>query len=493
MAETSTKAMWLHEGSNQRRLMVGGRNLGHIQGQPTAHSGTKWYGWANGESLGEHIREHEAMCAVERILISHGHLQRRDAVALNIETPAEPNPNAHPANLAAVEVKPLSQRLKEREESDAVAKDIAARAGVSLATLAEGLGPKATDAEIAQVAQAVVMQADVINQLDRTITKNMAVVGLGDLKGRQAEVVIIDDPFEPILTNAERDTDPIDSALAAPQSVEELDRNMGIQPRSVVGDTLKKMGYPEGVANEMTKEQERRRQSDKVRDFSLVAMIRKQKEWSEKTFGPGTRLQGVLNHIRKELTEIEDSHGLDTYEWIDILILVIDGAMRAGHSPEDFVTALMQKVEINHQREWPDWRQFDQNTPIEHDRSKDKANVDPLPGGVPIISPEAAEQWAKRVEDAGLWPKDKAVTNTYAVGRHIGDGKHETIVSVDPGALEGDKAMGVVAAKQADGTLAILGMGEAKVPPDVPHGTAMIGGRLYALAEDGSVGARLSP
>ena len=35
--------------------------------------------------------------------------------------------------------------------------------------------------------------------------------------------------------------------------------------------------------------------------MNLLEHLRRQREWSESTFGPGNRTQGVLDHIRKEL------------------------------------------------------------------------------------------------------------------------------------------------------------------------------------------------
>ena len=39
--------------------------------------------------------------------------------------------------------------------------------------------------------------------------------------------------------------------------------------------------------------------------FDLIAHLRRQREFSEKAFGPGPRTQAVMDHIRKELAEIE--------------------------------------------------------------------------------------------------------------------------------------------------------------------------------------------
>ena len=99
--------------------------------------------------------------------------------------------------------------------------------------------------------------------------------------------------------------------------------------------------------------------------FNLVQHLTRQHTWSEKTFGPGARVQGVLDHIRKELGEIEENPG-DLYEWIDIVILALDGAWRAGYSPDEIALALAMKQEANEARKWPDWRTADPDKAIEH-------------------------------------------------------------------------------------------------------------------------------
>jgi len=104
--------------------------------------------------------------------------------------------------------------------------------------------------------------------------------------------------------------------------------------------------------------------------FNLIKHLIRQKEFSEKTFGPGARTQGVLDHIRKELKEIEASPK-DITEWIDVIILTFDGAWRAGWKPEDIVAALVEKQEKNEGRTWPNWKTSDPNKAIEHDRTKD--------------------------------------------------------------------------------------------------------------------------
>jgi hypothetical protein len=104
--------------------------------------------------------------------------------------------------------------------------------------------------------------------------------------------------------------------------------------------------------------------------FDFIAHLERQRGWSEKTFGPGARTQGVIDHIRKELTEIE-ANPADISEWIDVVILALDGAWRAGHSPAHIVEALAAKQAKNESRQWPDWRTQPADKAIEHDRRHD--------------------------------------------------------------------------------------------------------------------------
>ena len=92
-----------------------------------------------------------------------------------------------------------------------------------------------------------------------------------------------------------------------------------------------------------------------------------QREWSERTFGPGSRLLGVLDHIRKELAEIEDNP-TDVAEWVDVIILGFDGALRAGWEPQQIIDAIKAKQAKNEARRWPDWRTMSADEAIEHVR-----------------------------------------------------------------------------------------------------------------------------
>lgn len=106
--------------------------------------------------------------------------------------------------------------------------------------------------------------------------------------------------------------------------------------------------------------------------FDLVAHLRRQAAFSDRTFGPGKRVDGVCDHIRKELVEVQQSGG-SLAEWVDVIILGLDGAWRSGATPEQIVTAIEAKQSKNECRRWPDWRTADASKAIEHDRSGEVA------------------------------------------------------------------------------------------------------------------------
>lgn len=109
--------------------------------------------------------------------------------------------------------------------------------------------------------------------------------------------------------------------------------------------------------------------------FDLVVHLRRQREFSLKTFGPGRRTNGVLDHIRKEILEVEKDPG-DLKEWVDLILLALDGAWRCGvtdekpegNEPELIALHIRDKQTVNEGRKWPDWRTFHPDEAIEHER-----------------------------------------------------------------------------------------------------------------------------
>ena len=93
-----------------------------------------------------------------------------------------------------------------------------------------------------------------------------------------------------------------------------------------------------------------------------VAHLERQSESSARTFGPGRRTKGLLDHISRELREIEAKPD-DISEWADLLILAFD-----WHSAADIIRAVKDKQMANEARAWPDWRDRSEDEAIEHER-----------------------------------------------------------------------------------------------------------------------------
>ncbi len=89
-----------------------------------------------------------------------------------------------------------------------------------------------------------------------------------------------------------------------------------------------------------------------MNEFDLVSYITRQREWSGRTFGAGKRTGGIIEHITKEIAEIKTDPS-DPMEWVDVVILALDGAWRAGWSPREIVDGLAAKQRINFARTWP--------------------------------------------------------------------------------------------------------------------------------------------
>ena len=102
--------------------------------------------------------------------------------------------------------------------------------------------------------------------------------------------------------------------------------------------------------------------------FDLIAHLHRQREFSYRTFGEELNLGRVISHLRKEIEEVA-ADSKDIFEWIDLMILTMDGAYRSGHSPEQIVAALEEKQSINETRKWPDPTTIPLGQPVEHIRN----------------------------------------------------------------------------------------------------------------------------
>lgn len=100
--------------------------------------------------------------------------------------------------------------------------------------------------------------------------------------------------------------------------------------------------------------------------YDLVSHLDAQRTWSKETFGPGPRVDGVLDHMEKEMEEVRQNPE-DVEEWIDLAMLSFDGAWRSGAEPSKIVQVFCLKLDKNMAREWPDWKNTDTSKAIEHE------------------------------------------------------------------------------------------------------------------------------
>ncbi|EAP4557083.1 restriction alleviation protein, Lar family [Salmonella enterica] len=74
--------------------------------------------------------------------------------------------------------------------------------------------------------------------------------------------------------------------------------------------------------------------------------------WSQSTFGDVGPI-GPLKHLSKEALEAAAEPG-DLSEWADMQFLLWDAQRRAGISDEQINQAMVEKLAVNKQREWPE-------------------------------------------------------------------------------------------------------------------------------------------
>lgn len=100
--------------------------------------------------------------------------------------------------------------------------------------------------------------------------------------------------------------------------------------------------------------------------MTVAEYLSRQEGWSSRTFGHGTRALGITSHIRKELAEIE-AKPHDLTEWVDVVILAMDGYWRHGGNPENLMADLVAKQAKNFARTWPSHAPEDEA--VEHVRT----------------------------------------------------------------------------------------------------------------------------
>jgi hypothetical protein len=120
---------------------------------------------------------------------------------------------------------------------------------------------------------------------------------------------------------------------------------------------------------------------------TLIDHLTRQIVFSKGTFGINNRLNGLLDHISKELIEIkteidncQNKSGQEkiSNEFVDVVILALDGLWRSVQLEYPYLRTddianisasyIFDKQNKNENRVWPDWRTTDSNKAIEHVR-----------------------------------------------------------------------------------------------------------------------------
>lgn len=87
--------------------------------------------------------------------------------------------------------------------------------------------------------------------------------------------------------------------------------------------------------------------------------------WSLRVFGEGRQTAGLTGHIEKEIEEVRAKPD-DLAEWVDVMMLAMDGYLRHGGTVGSLLTDLVAKQDENFRRRWPPAGGGDE--PAEHDR-----------------------------------------------------------------------------------------------------------------------------
>ncbi|ENU8846971.1 dATP/dGTP pyrophosphohydrolase domain-containing protein [Salmonella enterica] len=92
---------------------------------------------------------------------------------------------------------------------------------------------------------------------------------------------------------------------------------------------------------------------DEIDELQEREQIRREHaEWSDVTFGDVGPV-GPLKHLSKEALEAA-AEPEDLSEWADMQFLLWDAQRRAGISDEQITQAMVEKLAVNKQREWPE-------------------------------------------------------------------------------------------------------------------------------------------
>ena len=111
----------------------------------------------------------------------------------------------------------------------------------------------------------------------------------------------------------------------------------------------------------------------KKSQFTRNLIRRRHAEWSEKTFG-NVGPVGPLKHLSKEALEAAADPG-DLSEWADMQFLLWDAQRRAGVTDEQITQAMIDKLAVNKQREWPEPKDGEPRLHIKAQPAPEKYNI----------------------------------------------------------------------------------------------------------------------
>ncbi|MEB5577231.1 DUF550 domain-containing protein [Klebsiella quasipneumoniae] len=114
---------------------------------------------------------------------------------------------------------------------------------------------------------------------------------------------------------------------------------------------------------------------------------REHAEWSQATFG-NVGPVGPLKHLRREVLEtIAKPH--DLIEWADMQFLLWDAQRRAGITDEQITQAMIDKLAVNKQREWPEPKDGEPRLHIKEQPAPVVPDEKPIPNTLSMYAVDA--------------------------------------------------------------------------------------------------------
>jgi hypothetical protein len=169
-----------------------------------------------------------------------------------------------------------------------------------------------------------------LNQIRETLSKASAQSDGGNLGYAMADAAKVIDMA-------------IASFDAGPVFFIEVEGDDCIPAGRIPGSTFDFKKLPDGI-NKLYAATQPVTKRDRIRSEHAV--------WSQTTFGDVGPV-GPLKHLSKEALEAAAEPG-DLSEWADMQFLLWDAQRRAGISDEQITLAMVEKLAVNKQREWPE-------------------------------------------------------------------------------------------------------------------------------------------